>query len=134
MPTVDLIEEFFVAAEPARVAAAVREPDRWAAWWPDLTLRIREDRGRLGARFAVVGALVGTMELWLEPVADGVIAHHYLRAEPARPLSPRATRRAVRRRVRHLKRSFWAFKDELEGDRRPGEPRRATESVPGRAA
>ena len=29
------------------------------------------------------GALVGTMEVWLEPMLDGTLLHYFLRADPA---------------------------------------------------
>jgi hypothetical protein len=31
----------------------------------------------------VTGALTGTMEIWLEPVLDGVVLHYFLHAEPS---------------------------------------------------
>ncbi len=42
-----------------------------------------EDRGPLGVRWAVTGALTGTMEVWLEPSLDGVLLHYFLHAEPS---------------------------------------------------
>ena len=121
MPQLDLIDETFVVADPARVAAAVRDPARWPGWWPDLTLGVFQDRGDAGVRWNVRGALTGSMEVWLEPYGDGVVVHHYVRCDPAGggPVGARERRR----RQRHAKRVFWALKDELEGDRRAGEPR-----------
>lgn len=121
MPQLDLVDETFVVADPARVAAAVRDPARWARWWPDLRLGVFQDRGDAGVRWNVRGALVGSMEVWLEPWGDGVLVHHYVRCDPAG--GGPVTRRERRRRERHAKRVFWALKDELEGDRRAGEPR-----------
>ena len=124
MPQLDLVDETFVVAEPARVAAVVRDPARWAQWWPDLRLGVFEDRGDAGVRWNVRGSLTGSMEVWLEPYGDGVIVHHYVRCDPAGgPLPPAAAARQRRRRQRHAKRVFWALKDELERGRRPGEPR-----------
>ena len=40
----------------------------------------REDKGH---RWTVAGALTGTMEIWLEPVLDGVVLHYFLHAEPS---------------------------------------------------
>lgn len=135
MPQVDLIEESFVVATPAAVAATVRDATRWRGWWPDLSLTVFQDRGEQGVRWNVTGALVGSMEVWLEPHGDGVILHHYLRADlPAGPATGTDTGRAAtnvrpgrlvretRRRSRHAKRIFWALKDELEGNRGAGEP------------
>lgn len=125
MPQFDLVDETFVVAEPGRVAAAVRDPDRWLAWWPDLRLGVFQDRGDAGVRWNVHGALTGSMEVWLEPYGDGVIVHHYVRCDPAGGgvLAPAAAARERRRRQRHAKRVFWALKDELEAGRPPGEPR-----------
>jgi hypothetical protein len=117
----DLVDETFVVADPARVAAVVRDPARWPVWWPDLTLGVFQDRGDAGVRWNVRGALVGSMEVWLEPYGDGVLVHHYVRCD--RPGGGPVTPRERRRRERHAKRVFWALKDELEGDRRAGEPR-----------
>lgn len=120
----DLIEESFVVAEPSQVMARLREPERWRRWWPDLTLEVFQDRGDEGLRWTVTGALVGSMEVWLEPFGDGVIIHHYLRADGP---TGRSGLRQARRRARHAKRLFWALKDEFERDRRPGEPRTPTQ-------
>ena len=125
MPQLDLVDETFVVAAPARVAAAVRDPARWPAWWPDLTLSVFQDRGDQGVRWNVRGTLVGSMEVWLEPYGDGVIVHHYVRCDVPgrRPPGPGAAARLRRRRERHAKRVFWALKDELEAGRRAGEGR-----------
>jgi len=125
VPQLDLVDETFVVAEPGRVAAAVRDPGRWAEWWPDLRLAVFEDRGDAGVRWNVRGSLTGSMEVWLEPYGDGVIVHHYVRCDltGGRPLPAATLARERRRRQRHAKRVFWALKDELEGDRQPGLPR-----------
>lgn len=132
----DLVDETYVVAAPAAVAAVVADERRWNRWWPGLQLTIFMDRGEQGIRWSVTGDLVGSSEIWLEPFKDGVVLHYYLRAEPtapgsttqARPLpdSPRGRRAADRIRVRHAlawKRTVWSLKDELEAGRRPGEPR-----------
>ena len=72
--SVQIADETFVAADPARVGAAVGDPANWRRWWPDLRLQVIEDRGPLGIRWAVTGPLTGTMEIWLEPSLDGVAA------------------------------------------------------------
>ena len=61
-----------------------RSPIRssWRRWWPDLRLQVVEDRADKGIRWAVTGALTGTMEIWLEPSLDGVVLHYFLHAEP----------------------------------------------------
>lgn len=133
MPEVDLIDETFVVADPAQLAAVVHDPARWRQWWPDLTLTVFMDRGEQGIRWSASGALVGSVELWLEPFGDGVIVHHYLRADPARSGAD-----PVRLRRRHAlawKRSVNGLKDELEAGRPAGEPRvqRQVKGAPGPA-
>lgn len=130
VPHVDLIEETFLAASPARVAATVRDPAFAPALWPDLRVAVLTDRGDAGIRWTATGALVGSCEVWLEPYADGVIAHTYVRADVTRTGSatepaPLPWRRAAaehRRRARHAKGVWWGVKDRLESGRRPGEP------------
>jgi hypothetical protein len=46
-------------------------------------LTVVEDRGAMGHRWTVAGALTGTMEIWLESVLDGVVLHYFVHAEPA---------------------------------------------------
>ncbi len=126
MALVELVDETFVVADPAAVAAAAHDPGRWRGWWPDLELTVFMDRGEAGLRWSVTGALVGSNELWLEPCGDGVLVHYYLRADPAGRTSPGSARLADRIRHRHAlawKRSVNALKDELEEGRRPGDPR-----------
>lgn len=42
-----------------------------------------EDRAEKGVRWTVGGPLTGTMEIWLDPMLDGVLLHYFLHAEPA---------------------------------------------------
>jgi hypothetical protein len=134
MTVVDLVDETFIVTPPAALAAVVADRRRWRVWWPDLTLTVFMDRGEKGIRWSATGALVGSVELWLEPFGDGAIVHYYLRADPtvdgagaqARTLpdSPRGRRTADRLRRRHAlrwKQTIWALKRELEGDRVPGD-------------
>jgi hypothetical protein len=117
---IDLIEETYVAASPALVVAAVREPAFAAALWPDLHLAVFMDRGDAGLRWTATGALTGSCEIWLEPHGDGVIAHTYLRAEAPGPMDWRAASREVQRRARHAKTVWWQLKDAAEAGRAPG--------------
>ncbi len=119
----DLVDETFVVAHPEVVAAVVHDRDRWRAWWPDLDLTVFMDRATSGLRWTATGALVGSLELWLEPVRDGVVVHLYLRADPPQPVDRRRADRLRRRRALDWKVSVNALKDELEAGRRPGEPR-----------
>ncbi|EID17876.1 hypothetical protein [Mycobacterium xenopi] len=83
MHSIQVADETFVAAEAARVGRAIADPASWRRWWPDLRLEVVEDRGDKGIRWAVTGALSGTMEIWLEPSLDGVLLHYFLHAEPS---------------------------------------------------
>ncbi|WP_299560207.1 polyketide cyclase / dehydrase and lipid transport [uncultured Mycolicibacterium sp.] len=83
MYSIQIADETFVAADPAAVGRAVADRDAWRRWWPDLRLTVVEDRGELGQRWTVTGALTGTMEIWLEPMLDGVLLHYFLHAEPS---------------------------------------------------
>lgn len=83
MHSIQIADEMFVAADPAHVGVAVGDRSSWQRWWPDLRLQVVEDRADKGIRWAVSGALTGTMEIWLEPALDGVVLHYFLHAEPA---------------------------------------------------
>lgn len=83
MHSIQVADQTFVAASPQAVGRAVSAPASWRRWWPDLTLQVVEDRGDKGVRWTVVGALTGTMEIWLEPMLDGVMLNYFLHAEPA---------------------------------------------------
>ena len=62
-----------------------------------------------------VPAMAGSMEIWLEPSADGVILHYFLRLDGAlTPLRAARLRRVRRRLELGSKRNFFALKDELE--------------------
>jgi len=132
---VDLIDETFVVAEPARIAAALHDPALWRRLWPRLDLVVFQDRGDQGLRFTVTGDLVGTNEFWVEPYADGAVIHYYCRCDVTRrgsatePVtgSPcrllRTALRAMREHATTTKAGLNTLKDELEGGRRPGTPR-----------
>jgi hypothetical protein len=127
----ELVDETFVVADLSTVRAAVGEPTQWVLWWPDLELTPFMDRGDLGVRWSAAGRhWVGSVELWLEAVGDGVLVHHYQRLDPAGggSWSPTAVRRERERRALLWKRHAFALKDELEGGRRPGSPLRTRQS------
>lgn len=135
MPMVDVIDETFVVAEPATVAAALHDEGLWRAMFPGLELTVFMDRGDQGLRFSVTGTMVGSNEFWVEPWGDGAIVHYYLRAdltrrgsgtEPRRGDARRLVRRSVRARARHcalVKRHLNELKDRLEAGRPPGTAR-----------
>ncbi|PSL56436.1 hypothetical protein B0I31_103185 [Saccharothrix carnea] len=120
MPSVDVVDETFLAVPPAVVAAAFAPPAAWTRFWPDLALDVYADRGTEGLRWTVGGALVGTMEVWLEPVLDGTLLHYFLRADLPGGASDRRTRREVRRRQLAAKQVSLGLKLLLEDGRPPG--------------
>jgi hypothetical protein len=136
MSSVDVVDETFLAVPPARVAAEFADPASWRRFWPDLRLTVMSDRGARGFRWTVHGALVGSMEVWLEPVLDGTVLHYYLRADPPgrdgrpTPLPARRARAEVSRRQRAAKAIALGLKDLLEGGRPPGEAPPALPSPP----
>jgi hypothetical protein len=128
---VDLVDETFIVASPEALAVVVADPTYQKRWWPDLDLTVFMDRGVQGQRWSITGALIGSCEIWLEPYADGCIVHHYLRAEPSAdgrtpapwPDTPAGWRKAATARAARAKawkRSVWALKEELEGQRPAG--------------
>ncbi len=86
MNSIQIADETFIAADPVAVGDTIADPANWLRWWPDLRLTVVEDRGEVGQRWTVTGALTGTMEIWLEKMSsgpDGVVLHYFLHAEPA---------------------------------------------------
>ena len=124
MPDLDLVDETFLAVPPKVVAAVFADPDAWRRFWPDLVLDVYADRGDEGLRWTVRGALVGTMEIWLEPVLDGTVLHYFLRADPppGADVRPGRLRREKTRRQLAAKSVALDLKAQLEGGRRPGIP------------
>ena len=128
MPSVDVVDDTFIAVPPDVLAAEFATPVRWRVLWPDLDLEVVTDRGAAGFRWTVTGALVGSMEVWLEPVLDGTLLHYFLRADPPgpngapRPATPRRGLAESRRRQRAAKAIAFACKDRLEAGRAAGEP------------
>lgn len=120
----DVIDETFLAVPPGTVAKAFADPDSWRRLWPDLRLEVYADRGDEGLRWTVRGALVGTMEVWLEPVLDGTLLHYFLRADPppAAQVRPARLHREKTRRQLAAKAVALDLKADLEAGRRPGIP------------
>jgi hypothetical protein len=121
VPAVDVIDETFLAVPASSVAAAFADHRAWRRFWPDLDLSVYADRGAEGVRWTVRGALVGTMEVWLEPMLDGTILHYFLRADfppgvAGKPL------REIARRQRAAKAVALDLKFVLEDGRKPGVP------------
>ncbi|MEJ2859024.1 MULTISPECIES: polyketide cyclase / dehydrase and lipid transport [unclassified Saccharothrix] len=122
MPSVDVVDETFLAVPPEVVVSAFAEPADWARYWPDLILDVYLDRGIQGLRWTVAGALVGTMEVWLEPVLDGTLLHYFLRADLPSGAPPKRVRQEVRRRQLAAKEVSLGLKLTLEAGRAPGVP------------
>jgi len=107
---VDIIDETYLRAAPAVVRGWFDDDDRLDRLWPHLQRTLVRDRGVKGLRWTVVGAVVGEMEVWIEPVWDGAIVHHYVRGERGPGAPPDV---AVRHQLR-WKRAVHALKDRLE--------------------
>lgn len=124
MNSIQVADETFVAAPGEQVGAAVGDPSSWQRWWPDLQLDVVEDRADKGIRWTVGGPLTGTMEIWLEPMLDGVLLHYFLHAEPAgvsgRPLARLNLAKLNHRRRVAGKRMAFEVKDRLERSRPVG--------------
>jgi hypothetical protein len=124
MNSIQVADETFVAADGAIVGAAIADLTRWRRWWPDLQLQVIEDRADKGMRWTVAGPLTGTMEVWLEPVMDGVTLHYFLHAEPSGVAAWELAKMDLakmthRRRVAGKKMAF-EIKTELEAQRPVG--------------
>ncbi len=118
MPALDLVDETYIAVEPALLAPRFRDPATWSHWFPGLTMSVFMDRGDAGVRWSVAGRLLGSAEVWLEPVAGGTLLHYYLRVDLADgSQSARSIDRARRREALAWKRRAFALKDELEAGR-----------------
>ncbi len=130
MPDVDVIDSTWIGVAPTAVAPVIADASRWPGWWPDLDVRASEYRGVKGVRWLVRsahgGRLAGSMEIWLEPLADGVVAHYFLRLDAT---GTRVSTRECQRLVHHYrtqaKRVMWHLSDSLD----PGRMRRV--SAPG---
>jgi hypothetical protein len=105
------------------VAAVVGDPRNWPAWWPDLEPELAEARGVKGVRWTVRAAdrrrMAGSMEIWLQPDLDGVVAHYFLRLDRrrGRPLRRGRRDRLIRRYRARAKRVLWAVGDVVDPER-----------------
>ena len=107
---VDIIDETYLRAAPTVVRGWFDDDDRLDRLWPHLQRTLVRDRGIKGLRWTVVGAVVGEMEVWIEPFWDGAILHHYVRGERG----PEAPRDVAARHQLRWKRAVHALKDRLE--------------------
>lgn len=124
MSSIQVADETFVAARPEAVGRAVGDRAHWRRWFPDLLLDVVEDRADKGVRWTVAGPLTGTMEIWLEPVLDGVVLHYFLHAEPtgAAPAELQKMNLAAMNHQRRVagKRMAFEVKNTLEAGRPVG--------------
>ena len=122
--SIQVADETFIAADPAAVGNAVGDRAAWRRWFADLMLEVVEDRADKGVRWTVTGPLAGTMEIWLQPVLDGVVLHYFLHAEPTaavgrQPAKFNAASATHQRRVAG-KRMAFEIKNSLEATRPVG--------------
>jgi len=122
MPAVDVVDSTWMCARPSTVAAIVAQPSNWRRWWPDLVLDVDEWRGDKGVRWSVRAPrqrAAGSMEVWLEPARDGVVAHYFLRLDglDGRSMGRRRSARCTDAARRRVKQVFWALADELDPSR-----------------
>jgi len=130
------MDDSFISAPPVRVAAYLADPAVWRSWWPDLELRVCEDRAAEGIRWEVSGPLAGQAEVWIEEYGrKGSIVHFFLRADRRRPYRWRSAARS--RRLTHRYRTAWKARIHALGDRFEAEAsvgaRPAISGVPERA-
>lgn len=111
---VQIVDETYIEASPALLAAVFRHSDNVTNVWPHVRATLHQDRGHLGAIWHVEGELAGEFEVWLEPFWDGTIVHHYVRAD----VVGRHVRQVEYAHVRRWKRFITALKDQLEPSRR----------------
>lgn len=110
MPTVDLVDETYVAVTPDVLAPLLTAPGLLAEWFPHLTFEVFMDRGEKGTRWSIAGELEGSMEVWLEPMARGTLVHWFVRGEP----TAAARRHVARWYVDEINARMFAFKDAAE--------------------
>lgn len=120
MHSIQIADETFVAAAAASVGQAVGDRAAWRRWFPDLALEVVEDRADKGVRWTVSGPLAGTMEIWLEPVLDGVVLHYFLHAEPTTDAAKLNLAKLNHQRRVAGKRMAFEVKNSLEAARPVG--------------
>jgi hypothetical protein len=119
----DVVDSTWIGAPAEAVGAVIGDPRNWPLWWPQLELELAEPRAARGVRWSVRaaegGRMAGTMEIWLQPDLDGVVAHYFLRLDrcDGRPLRPRRHGRLLRRYRARAKRVLWAVRDVVDPGR-----------------
>ncbi len=107
---INIADETYVARPAAELAPLLVDQALLADWFPDLQVEVFMDRGDNGTRWSVTGAVVGSLEVWLEPMGPGTLVHWYLRGAPSR-----GRRDPSARWVALLKARMFGFKDAAEG-------------------
>jgi hypothetical protein len=122
MPEVDVMDATWIGVRPSAVAPIVADAANWTQWWPDLDLGVVELRGTKGVRWIVrsgcEGAVAGSMEVWLQGIDDGTVAHYFLRLDGTRGTLSRRERTRIEHDFRvRVKRIFWGLADRLDPGR-----------------
>jgi hypothetical protein len=117
VPGIDLIDETYVAVEPAALVPRVTDPTLWSLWFPGLQRRVFMDRGENGVRWSVTGEIDGSVEVWLEADGRGTIVHWYLRGHEA---SDRRAEKVREHYRRVIKQGMFMLKDQAEQERQGG--------------
>jgi hypothetical protein len=122
VPEVDVVDATWIDVPPASLAPFIAAPANWRKWWPDLNLRVDEWRAAKGVRWLVPsgrrGRVIGSMEIWLQAVDNGTVAHYFLRLDGTpQPLRPRERLRLERSYRIATKRGLWALADEFDPGR-----------------
>lgn len=117
-----MVDSTWIAVRPAVLAPIVADPSNWRLWWPDLQLGVDQLRGLKGVRWFVTagrgGTVAGSMEIWLESIDDGTVAHFFLRLDATQqPLRQRDRVRLERAYRTAIKRVFWQLSDRLDPGR-----------------
>ncbi len=123
-PLIHLSQDTWIRCPVDEVAALLAEEPRWSRWWPGLDVQVSRDRALKGLQWRVgpsAARYVGSAEVWLEPFAEGVVWHQFLRLDlrAGTRTSRWSTARGRRRWARHCRITAWQVKDELEGRRPP---------------
>ncbi|RJQ69610.1 polyketide cyclase / dehydrase and lipid transport [Pseudonocardiaceae bacterium YIM PH 21723] len=133
--SIHVVDQTFIAAQRELVAPFFHDQDSWRRYWPDLVLVPYQVRGKQGIRWTVYGDLIGTMEIWLEPVMDGTVVHYFLKADKAArdsrdtidgaqtlALTHQEIHREWERWKRAAKAVVFEVKAEFDRERAPGVP------------